>query len=174
MSSAESKSVGQPHRLEALERLVEQAPVLGLPRLITVEHLRSMLASARGRVNDSHRLQMESLSNIAGSKAGEVKESQPTEDDEMGGISVAGDTTINITTTNAEPKAAEAGIVRKAVGGGLRRMVVPLLLGAGLPAAGAAGMAFYQWYTQRPAVVAPVVLGKDWDVKPGISVSDQP
>lgn len=117
MSNAESAKDSTSQVKEVLERLTEQAPVLGLPRLITVDHLNKTLRDARQRVADSHAAQMKSLGYEAGAAEG----------DDVG-ISVAGDTHINITS----PPAKE--------GGAMLRKVLPtvaaLLAGSALPVAG--------------------------------------
>lgn len=172
MSNAESTSAGPALRLEALERLVEQTPVLGLPRLVTVEHLRSSLASARKRVDDSHAMQQEKLRQVLN-----LEPAAAASEDDMGGISVAGDTTINITapatpaptpTIGGDPITAEAGK-------SLLRKALPLALSAAI-GGGAASLPWLFAWLNKPAAVptAPIVLPKLPDYQLGLEVKDSP
>ena len=94
MSSDEStNATHQSPRAEGLDRAAENFPTWQLPRLVGIDHLNKMMAASRGRVNDSHRIQMDKLAEVTGS---EVKPQNI--EDEMSDFTVAGDsTTYNIT-----------------------------------------------------------------------------
>lgn len=117
MSNAESTSDGRTPVRELADKLMDQAPALGLPRLVAVDHLAQSLNDARRRVRDTHAMQMKALGHDVNEGTG----------DDVG-ISVAGDTHINITS----PPAKE--------GGAMLRKVLPtvaaLLAGSALPVAG--------------------------------------
>ncbi len=130
MSSVESQSASATLLQETADRLGDQSPVLGLPRMAAVENLVNVLADQRKRVRDSHRVQMKALGHVA-------------EEGEEVGISVAGDTTIN----NYQP-----------VGNGsLLRKLAPLLLaaitGGALPIAGFLLARYFGGTTQQPAPI---------------------
>lgn len=115
-------SIRDSLRKEVKHRLEEQIPVLGLPRLVAVDHMNQSLADARARVRDSHRVQMKQL--------GEKPEELDKGDDEMG-ISVAGDT-YNITQPEpkVEPKQGfGVGTLAGAAGGAGLLLIAGLLLG---------------------------------------------
>lgn len=130
MSSAESANAGATLLKEAAERLGEQAPSLGLPRLIALENMHNILSDSRKRVRDSHRVQMAAL----GHKA--------EEGDEMG-INVAGDTHISIT----QPAGGGDSMLKKAL-----PVCAALLAGSTLPVAGF----FLNQWLNKPAVPPPV------------------
>jgi hypothetical protein len=147
MSSAGSGSVSQTPRQEILDRLTEQSPVLGLPRLVAVESLRATLADARSRVKDSHRRQEHVLNGVTGASS----EANPAEDD-MGGISVAGDTTIHMAAPPQQTSTGMSTLAKVGIGAALTAA------GVGLPLAGAAVFALLD--KDQPAVVAPVEPGQ--------------
>lgn len=145
MSAAVSESSSQAPKQEALDKALDQAPVLGIPRMIGVANLWATLSDARKRVQDSHALQMQKLAEVTG---GAVPESA---EDDMGSFSVQGDTTVtnHITQLPAPVKAVIPPVVK---------YVAAMLTGAGLPLL---GWALNYWIDQKtkpqepPAVVAP-------------------
>lgn len=145
MSNDGSTSASQTPQQELLDRLVEQSPSLGMPRLVGIDHLQSMLADARNRVKDSHRVQMKAL----GEKPEELAKG-----DDMG-INVAGDTNITIHTPPASPSAASPPpVAGPNEGTTMLKKALPLLggLAAGLlPTAGF----FLARYLDKPTSVAP-------------------
>lgn len=94
MSTEESTSVSQTPMQEALDRAAESFPAFLMPRLVGVDHLMRTLSSARRRVDDSHKLQMAKLKETLGYEPN--NEGTAPEEEDMGGISVAGDTHITI------------------------------------------------------------------------------
>jgi len=110
---------------EALNRLDQQIPVLGLPRLVTIDHLNNMLSAARKRVDDSHAMQMKTLGY-------DVKD---TEHDDMG-ISVQGDTHISIAALPA---------------GGVMKKVLPIIAGLAAGCLPVAALLAWQWFGNKPA-----------------------
>lgn len=150
MSTDESTNAsGQTLAQEALHRLEEQIPALGLPRLIAVDHLQGILGDARNRTKDSHRVQMQSLG---------LKPEELAKGDDMG-ISVAGDTTVNITVPPAEAPKPLSEPVKSTSEPSMLRKAWPLALAAmggigtvGLPAAGYMAA---KWMEQHTTVVAP-------------------
>ena len=154
-STAESTndSPKQTPTEEILDRVAENWPAMHLPRWITIDHLQKSLASARSRVNDSHRSQVETLNKVTGNNV------RPSSlGDEMGGINVAGDT--NITNINPEPKKSA----------GLLAQLLPLALASLL---GAGGM--YYWASQAlpsPTPKQPVFEESDWQL--GLEVKNTP
>lgn len=132
MSNAESANAGPALLKETAERLAEQSPSLGMPRLVAIENMQNILADQRKRVRDSHRVQMAAL----GHKA--------EEGDEMG-INVAGDTHITITQP-AEVKGVASSMLKKCL---------PWIAGAMLPLLGFAAAKFFSQPSQPPAAVSP-------------------
>ena len=165
MSNAESQNASQTPAQEALDRALEQLPGLGLARLVGVEHLRAVLGAARGRVNDDHQLKKEVLRSVASEGGLAAKENPAGEGEDVGGISVAGDstTTINITGTPTAPTSGGAGRVLKkclpyaatALIAGATGVGVPWMLGL---------------FSKAPAAVQQVI--PDWQL--GLEVKDQP
>jgi hypothetical protein len=135
MSNAASENASQTPRQEVLDRLAEQSPSLGLPRLLGIEHLQRMLADARNRVTDSHRVQMKAL----GEKPEELAKS-----DDMG-ISVAGDTTINIVQPGEQKESAVAGLMKKAL-----PLVAAAAIGGGVASAPTL-LQLFRAFVQTPA-----------------------
>lgn len=140
MSSAASKSDSQTPRQnllsQAAERLADQSPSLGLPRLLAIDFLQGLFGDARARTKDSHRVQMEALG---------VKPEELAKSDDMG-INVAGDTIVNITA----PPAAKDELIRRAL---------PLITAAALGAIGTllplGGYILANLKSEPPAAVAP-------------------
>ena len=103
MSTAESTTTSQTPVQEALDRAAESFPAFLLPRLVGVDHLWKSLGSARKRVDDGHTMQMKKLAETLGF---EGQENAAASEDDMGGISVAGDTHITITPPPEKPTPA--------------------------------------------------------------------
>lgn len=125
MSTAESTKDSQTPAQEVLDRAAESFPAHLMPRLVGVEHLRNMLGAARKRVDDSHKLQMFKLKETIGY---EPNEEAPAEEEDMGGISVAGDTHITI---SAPPEQKPMQVVTKAKSLLPGALVAAALLGGG-------------------------------------------
>lgn len=120
--------------------------------------MRELFADARQRTKESHRAQMRALGmeDIVG---------QDSESD-VGDIKIQGDTYV----VAPEPKPQPAP---SPVANGLKKFVVPALIGAATLGTGAAGMALYNYLTDKPeqttTIQNPV---QDW--KLGLEVRDQP
>lgn len=151
MSTEESTSGLQSPTAEALDRAAESFPAFLMPRLVGVDHLMRTLSSARRRVNDSHKLQMFKLKETIG-----YEESKPeTDEEDMGGISVAGDTHINITSPAEKPTMAESAAKVKSWWPAIA--VGAALLGP------AAGFLLSQWTKPQPAPQQPAATDTDTD-----------
>lgn len=165
MSNAASSNATQTPQMEAVDRALEQLPVLGLPRLVAVEHLREMLFASRGRVRDDHKRQKAILDSVA--KEGGLL--QPTAeadaDDDMGGISIAGDTNVTITAP-AQPTAAQQATSGESV----FKKMLPLILAAAMGGGIASLPALYEWIKKPSAVVQPTEAGYQL----GLEVKDAP
>lgn len=139
MSSDASTTTSQTPRQEALDRTLESFPAMFLPRILGIEHLRSVLADSRQRVRDSHKAQMATLG-----------QKEPAEADDMGGIEISGDKTINHyhqgEAKPASPVAANGSLASK------------LLVGAALAAGGAgAGYVVNDLLSSPPVASTPAV-----------------
>lgn len=152
MSSAASTNDSQTFRQEVLDRMAEQSPVLGIPRLIAADHLNKMMSASRRRVEDDHARQVAHLKDITGLEYD--KQEVPSDEEEM--ISVAGDT---VTNHYHVPKAAAASSLSPAVKYGAMA-----LAGLGLPLIGAF---LATWWNQPspPVVVAPTTPSADTDTQ---------
>lgn len=149
-------------RQEVIERIAESSPAWGIPYILGIENLRSHLAMARGRVADSHKAQMNAL----GKATGQTIEPS-TEGDDMGGISVAGDT--NITITAPAPPASSRKVAGPA---GPFSGVLPLVLGAAL--GGGAGLAIPAIAGLLTDYATPAVPHTDSAWQLGLEVKDTP
>lgn len=163
MSSDASTNAGQTPRQEAWDRALEQLPAWGIPHLVGIEHLRSMLSAARGRVRDSHRMQMQTLAKTTGNDIGDAAADIPGADD-MGGITVAGDTTINITP---QPAANQPAAVATAV----KSRVWPIVLAAAMSGGIGAAAPLLYWWLNKPT---PQPAAKLPDYQLRLEVKDQP
>lgn len=163
MSSDASTNAGQTPRQEAWDRALEQLPAWGIPHLVGIEHLRSMLSAARGRVRDSHRMQMQTLAKTTGNDIGDAAADIPGADD-MGGITVAGDTTINITP---QPAVNQPASVTAAV----KSRVWPIVLAAVLSGGIGAAAPIAYWWLHKTQPTNPVAL-PDYQLR--LEVKDQP
>lgn len=140
MSSAESQSTSQTPRREVLDRMAEQLPAWGIPHLLGVQHLANMLSAARGRVNDSHKMQIQSLAQTTGCKISDAA-SNIGEAEDVAGINVQGDTTNHVTIMGTAPQ-PPASLAKKAM---------PYLLAAALGGGAAWAIPFLKgWQTSRP------------------------
>lgn len=151
MSSSASVSDSQSYLAESLDRVAESIPAsLGLPRLVAIENMQALLADARGRVKDSHALQMKRLYDLTGDQMPALADPS----DEMG-IHVAGDTHINVTQPPAAApvEAAKSGLSTLAKG---TIIAGAIAAGVGLPLAGAGVAALLNGDETPPAAVAPV------------------
>lgn len=156
MSNVESASATQTPRQEVLERMAEQSPILGLPRLVTVDHMHKMLSAARRRVEDDHARQVANLKEITG--LDHAVQQVPSDEEEM--ISVAGDTVTNHYHIPSEPQgsavAAKLSPVVKYAGVGLAAVGLPLL--------GAWASTWFSKSTPTPPVqTAPAQPAEDRD-----------
>lgn len=152
MSNAASTSDGQDFRQEVLDRMAEQSPALGLPRLIAIDHLHKMTSGARRRLEDSHARQVSHLKQITGVE----HDVQPVPSDEEEMISVAGDTVTN--HYHGQPPSAAASSLSPLVKYG----ALPLAA-IGLPLIGA--LLATWWNQPAPAVVPPATQSTDTDTQ---------
>lgn len=130
---------------EVADRLLDQSPAWGLPRIFSGLHLQSMLHDCRQRLHDSHKLQMKTL----GGEASEF--------DEMGSTIIARDVTVNQPTP--AKKIGSALLAAASVATGL--------------ATGAGGLAVLQWWLNRPETPAvQTVDPSEWQL--GIEVKNEP
>ena len=90
-TNGSTNTSGQTPQQEVLERVAENFPTWQFHRMLGLVHLSKMMAAARSRVNDSHKLQIRKLAETLGY---DDDETVPEEQDE-GMFSVAGDTTHN-------------------------------------------------------------------------------
>lgn len=147
MSSEESKTVSPTQAI--FHSLEDQIPVLGLPRLIATQNMKSLLDDAAARTRDTHRLQQEQYKASLEGRAPDFTNIDKSE--EMAGdINVAGDTT----TTNhyhiamppeSKPSALSTGA------SALAKYALPVVLAGGLGAGGT--WLLSQWLNQPTAPV---------------------
>lgn len=163
MSTAGSTSTLPPQSpLEEMkERAAESFPAWQIPRLVAVQHLQSMLASSRRRVNDSHKLQMAKLKEVTGYE-GELGEG---EGDDVGDIIIQGDTHYTMAAEKEKPanEPSTLGTVAEK-GGKVASWVVALsMLGGGT----GLGYVIHDLFSDEP----PAVVDTDTDTDT-ISVID--
>ncbi len=150
MSSEESKTVSPTQAL--FHSLEDQIPVLGLPRLIATQGMKSLQDEARARTRDTHRLQQEQYKAALEGRAPDFS-SVKTDEEMPGDITVAGDTT---TTTihhhypmpETKPSALSTGA------SALTKYALPALLAGSL---GAGGTWLLSQWLSKPTTPAPVV-----------------
>ena len=163
-SNASTNSSGQTPAQELKDRLAEQLPAWGIPHLLGVKHLATMLHAARQRVNDSHNLQMQTLAKTTGNDLPKhVADGSST--DEMGDIIVKGDETRTETHNHYynQPTGSAAGAAMKKAFPWLLATVLAGGAGAAIPLA-------WQWWNKQPA--APSVTLPDYSLD--LKVSDKP
>jgi len=154
MSGSESTESRGSLLLDGFRRMATNSPALLLPRLVMTQDLHQRMAGSRRRLADSHKYQMRLLGENVG-------------DDDDGGISLRGDTTI---TNNFQGS------------GTIAKLALGALLLSGL---GVGGVAAWQYLANRPPAAAsspaPTVtkapegqLDARANWKLGVIVSDKP
>lgn len=159
---------------EVVERIAESSPAWGLPFYLGLENARHALAAARRRVNDSHRAQTHALGQTIG-----MTDLEPsTEEEEMGGISVAGDTTINVTLPDTKPKtdsiplAQSATTAAQSIPASIGSKLLPLALATVLGGGAGAAIPLALSVFNKPPVVTQPQANPDYQL--GLQVKDTP
>lgn len=168
MSTAELTNDTRPVLQQIGERAAEQSPAWGMPRMGMTQSLLANQEDARRRVHESFRREC-----IAAGRP------DPGEFEPMGDFSVQGDTTT-VNHHYPPPQPAHTPVSTSTTStvtrtGGLRGFVTAALIGASSLGAGAAGMALYNWATDKPEAVTNItqpIKPTDWRL--GIEVKDQP
>lgn len=142
---------------EVLRRYADQSPSWLIPRLVATQQLRQMFADVRQRTADSHRCHMRALG------MEDVMSKDATAD--VGDINIKGDTFY----LGPEQQATATSPVTN----GLKKFLLPTILGGALLGGGAGAMALYNYLTDKPDSVTEINNpAQDWEL--GISVSDSP
>lgn len=117
-----------------------------------------MMHDARQRTRDSHRIHLRALGQ-------EDVMDKTAEDADMGDINIQGDTFMLAPEPKAQPAAAATN------GNGLKKFLLPTILGGALLGGGAGAMALYNYITDKPETT---VNNPPQDWKLGIQVTDKP
>lgn len=146
MSTIESP---QDFAEQVAERLVDQSPAWGLPRIQAGQMVQGILADARLRAHDSHKVQMKAI----GGEASELPEMPDT--------NITRDV-YNITNPTPNKSSSKIGSA----------LLAAASVAMGL-AGGAAGLAVLQWWLNRPETPAvQTVDPSEWQL--GIEVKNEP
>lgn len=178
MSTVESPTLNaaslndtRPALTQMGERAAEQSPAWGIPRLGMTQVMLAHQDDARRRLWDSHRLECKALG------LDDPGEYQP-----MGDFSVKGDeshthyhmppVTPPAPVTTTPPTSTNTTLIDRGRGR-FGNIVGAVLLGAGLPLLGAAGLALYNAYFDEPDNVTNITpVGDDEELRVGIHLDN--
>lgn len=143
-----SDTATQTPAQELMDRALEHAPARGIPFLLGVQNMQHMFGLKHKKDREDYAFEKKLRGDMT---EGEVPNAEP---EEMGDITVAGDTTTTIHNHYTMPTEPEKSTSRAA---GMAKQLIPLAMAAGLGAGGA-------WLlSNRDEHSAPAVVDTDTD-----------